>query len=84
MKKILSIIIAVLLLTTLVACGNNLQEETKGTQTITEDQKESTESTSKAETETASKESSSETAAEPESATPDLAAHSNAENNFAE
>ena len=77
MKKILSIIIAVLLLTTLVACGNNSQEETKGTQTITEDQKESTESTSKAETDTASKESSSETATEPESATPAPAAHSN-------
>ena len=76
MKKFLSIIMAVLLLTTLVACGNSSQEETKGTQTVTEDQKESTESTSEAETETASKESSSETAAEPESATPAPSAHS--------
>ncbi len=87
MKKILSIILAAFLLTSLAGCGNHSQADSKETQTVTEGQKESAESTSPAEpetmqeetaqeeTETASEASSSE-AAESEGNTPAAAAHS--------
>ena len=79
MKRILSIIMAALLVASLAACGSNSQTEPKETQTATEGQKESDESTDAAESETAQEDmtqpetetsaetSSSETAEEPES-----------------
>lgn len=45
MKKTLSIILTAFLLTSLAACGNHSQEDSKETQTVTEGQKESAEST---------------------------------------
>ena len=56
MKKLVSIIMAVLLLTSLTACGNNSQAGKEGKQNITEGQKESAESTSPAEPEAAQEE----------------------------
>ena len=88
MKRILSIIMAALLVASLAACGSNSQTDPKETQTVTEGQKESDESTDEAESETAqedmtqpetettSETSSSETAAEPESEASAPAAHS--------
>jgi len=81
MRKIISIITAVFLLIVLAACGSNSQVGTKETQTVTEDQKESVESTGKAESETTGTETETTTEkasseAKPESETPDQAAHS--------
>ena len=74
MKKILLIIMAALLLSSLSACGSNTQAETAGTsaqtneaKTAAEEQEESAESSDPA---------GSETEAEPESETPAPAAHS--------
>ena len=81
MKKILSLLIAVVLLTALAACGNSAQTEAKETQTVTEKQNISVENTEEAEseitqgptvrpeTETAVKASSPEIKAEPENET---------------
>ena len=81
MRRILSIILAALLLAFLTACGSS-PAETKGVQTGTETQKESTESTgttesetTNAETETAAEESPAQTGTEAESETPPPAAH---------
>lgn len=88
MKKLFSIIMLVLLLICLAACGNNSQAEKEETQTSTEGQKESGEITSPEESEvkqeemtqtdkeTATEASSSATTAKSESETPASAAHS--------
>lgn len=60
MKRILSIILAVLLLACLFACANNTQVETKETETVTESRKESAESTDTAESETTQEEAAQE------------------------
>jgi len=75
MKRILSIILAVLLLACLSACAKNTQVETKETETVTESRKESAESTDIAESETAQEETTQEEAAQ-EEATQAPAEHS--------
>ena len=68
MKKILSIILAAFLLTSLAGCGNHSQADSKETQTVTEGQKESAESTSPAEPETMQEETAQEETAQTETA----------------
>ena len=74
MKKILSIIIAVLIFSSLAACGSSAQAETKGTETVTENQKEPAESTAAAKPESTQENTGSETAEEKTGPAP--AAHS--------
>ena len=68
MKRILSIILAAFLLTSLAGCGNHSQADSKETQTVTEGQKESAESTSPAEPETMQEETAQEETAQTETA----------------
>ena len=78
MKKILSIILAAFLLTSLAGCGNHSQADSKETQTVTEGQKESAESTSPAEPETMQEETAQEETAQTETETASEATSSEA------
>ena len=81
MKKIISIVMAAILLASLAACGNNAQTEAKETQAVAEEQKEAAENTSAeqetkqeeaapTETEPAAEAPSAETEAEPAAEAP--------------
>ncbi len=74
MKRILSIIIAALLIISLAACGNSSQTETKETQTVTEGNNGSAESTSAAAPEKAPADSSASSKASSATASEDSTA----------
>ena len=71
MKRLFLIIMAVLLLTALAACGNNAQAETKETQAVSEGQEESTEIKSAAEPERTPADNSAASAEPPQTASDD-------------